>query len=302
MPALFWTGKLSLPIKLLVNANNLLALITGNARDTTAMKNRVRQGYDGIFSKHVARYDELGELFQTKAATAQLNGMELRGKEILDVGCGTGIMSLLALGKGAARIVCGDISRQMLDVGRAKAEKQGHSTTRISFCELDAECLPFDDASFDVVMTGMTLGLLPDPEKAVAEMCRVLRPGGLLSVGAHGPEHYWEACDASFRAIKKQYVLGYRLEFWPRKEKAVLKLLAQAGITDIEICRIIWRNKFKSGEDAYDFFAAISSNWWYAKVPPGQRDAESRKAREFFGRKQIVQVTDDIIIASGRKP
>jgi len=55
----------------------------------------------------------------------------------------------------------------------------------------------------------MTLGLLPNQEKAVAEMARVTRPNGLVSVGAHGPEHYWEAIDACFRAITKRYVFGY---------------------------------------------------------------------------------------------
>ena len=302
MPKILWTGKLSPSMMLVVNANNILAWLTGNARNTTAMKNRVKQGYDGTFSEHVMKYDELGAVFQTKAAKAQLEGVDLRGKEILDVGCGTGIMSLLALQRGAAKIVCGDISNYMLTVGKAKANRQGYGDDRIAFRQLDAESLPFEDASFDVVMTGMTLGLFPNPENAVAEMYRVLRPRGILSVGAHGPEHYWEACDASFRAINKWYVLGYRLEFWPRKEEAVRRLMEEAGIIDIGISRIIWRNTFGSGEEAYDFFAAVSSNWWYAKVPPAKRDIENRKAREFFRRKEVVRITDDIIIAYGRKP
>ena len=105
MPTIFWTGKLSLPMTLMVNVNNIIAWLTGNARDTAAMKDRVRQGYDGAFSEHVTRYDELGAEFQTKAATAQLEGVDLQGKEVLDVGCGTGIISLLALQKGAAKVV-----------------------------------------------------------------------------------------------------------------------------------------------------------------------------------------------------
>jgi SAM-dependent methyltransferase len=147
----------------------------------------------------------------------------------------------------------------------------------------------------------MTLGLLPDPEKAVTEMVRVLRPGGLLSVGAHGPEHYWEACDASFRTINKLYVLGYRLEFWPRKEEDIRRLLEAAGLVDVRTSRLTWRNTFKTGGEAYDFFAAISSNWWYAKVPPMKRDKETRKARDFFERKGVVKITDDIILAYGCK-
>ncbi len=301
MPAILWTGKLSLPMMLVVNANNILAWLTGNARDTAAMKNRVKRGYDGVFSEHVTRYDELGAVFQAKAAKAQLEDVNFLGKEVLDVGCGTGIMSFLALQRGAAKVVCGDISDYMLTVGQVKAERQGYGNDRIAFRQLDGESLPFEDASFDIVMTGMTLGLFPNPENAVAEMARVLRSGGLLSVGAHGPEHYWEACDASFRAINKWYVLGYRLEFWPRKEAAVRRLLEEAGIVDIGISRIIWRNMFGSGEEAYDFFAALSSNWWYAKVPPAKRDEENRKTRDYFERKGVAVITDDIILAYGRK-
>ena len=208
MPTIFWTGKLSLPMMLMVNANNIIAWLTGNISDTAAMKNRIRQGYDGAFSEHVTRYDELGAEFQKKAATAQLEGVDFQGMKVLDVGCGTGIMSLLALQKGAVKVVCGDISNYMLEVARTKADRQGYGTDRIDFRQLDAESLPFNDASFDIVMTGMALGLLPDPKKAVTEMVRVLCPGGLLSVGAHGPEHYWEACDASFRVINKRYVLA----------------------------------------------------------------------------------------------
>jgi len=286
---------------LMVNANNIIAWLTGNTRNTDFMKDRVKQGYDGIFSEHVTQYDELGEKFQTKAAIVQLEGMNLLDKEVLDVGCGTGIISLLALQKGAAKVVCGDISDGMLKAAKSRAGRQGFDASRIDFRQLDAESLPFEDKSFDVVMTGMTMGLLPNPEKAVSEMVRVLRPGGLLSVGAHGPEHYWEACDASFRVINKWYVLGYRLEYWPMKEEKARRLLANAGIVDVQTVRHTWRNTFKNGGEAYDFFSAISSNWWYAKFPPTKRDAETRKTRGYFTRKGIVVITDDIIIASGRK-
>jgi len=302
MSTIFWTGKLSLPMALMVNANNVLAWITGNTRNTAAMKDRVRQGYNGAFSEHVTRYDELGIPFQTRAAIAQLEEMDLQGKNILDVGCGTGVMSLLALQKGAAKVVCGDISNYMLERARDKADQQGYGVDRIDFRQLDAESLPFENASFDAVMTGMTLGLLPDQDKAIREMVRVLRPGGFLSAGAHGPEHYWEACDASFKSINKRYVLGYRLEFWPLKEEEVRQILVNAGLVDIRTRRLTWRNVFKSGGEAYDFFAAISSNFWYAQFPPDKREEENRKTRDYFERKGVVEITDDVIFAYGRKP
>jgi ubiquinone/menaquinone biosynthesis C-methylase UbiE len=239
---------------------------------------------------------------QTKAAKLQLEGVDLKQKEVLDVGCGTGALSLLALERGAAKVVCGDISGYMLEQCNTNAAAKGFGADRIDFRQLDAESLPFEDGGFDVVLTGMTLGLLPNQEKAVAEMVRVARPGGEVSVGAHGPEHYWEAIDACFRVISKRHVLGYRLEFWPRKETEVRRMFARAGLVDIRTRRVLWRNSFETGGEAYDFFGAISASFWYAKLPPDVRTKDSQQARSYFDRKGVTRITDDIILAYGRKP
>lgn len=301
MGSLFWTGKLSLPARLMANANNIIAFISGNSRNTSAMKERIRLGYEGAFTDHVTRYDELAEVYQKRAAIAQIDGIEFRGKKVIDIGCGTGIIALLALEKGAAKAVCGDISEYMLKLAREKASATGFDSGQIQFSQLDAESLPFDDESFDIVMTGMAFGLFPDQKKAADEMYRISRPGGLASLGAHGTEHYWEAIDANFRIINKKYMLGYRLEFWPRTEKQISGLMERAGFKDIRINRFIWRNLFKTPADACDFFASVSANWWFAKIPEKYRVSEYQKIKRYFEKKGISQVTDDVIIGYGTK-
>jgi len=302
MKSLFWTGKLSMPVSLLVNANNIIAFVSGNSGDKSAMKERVKLGYEGAFSDHVTRYDELTAYYQKRAAVAQLDGIDLQGKEIIDIGCGTGIIAILALDKGAAKAVCGDISEYMIRLAKENAKKAGYDSDRILFSQLDAESLPFDDNSFDIVISGMAFGLFPNQEKAVSEMFRVLRPGGLISLGAHGPEHYWEAIDTTIRSLNKRHVLGYRFEFWPRTEKQIHKLMKDTGFRDVETNRFIWRNLFKTPTDACEFFAAVSSNWWYAKIPESKRPNEYQKTKQVFEEKGVRQITDDVIICYGKKP
>jgi len=302
MKSLFWTGKLSLPVSFLVNANNLIAFLNGNSGDKSAMKERVKLGYEGAFSDHVTRYDELTAFYQKRAAIAQLDGIDLRGKEIIDIGCGTGIIAMLGLDKGATKGVCGDISEYMIDLAKENARTAGYDSSRIHFRQLDAESLPFDDNSFDTVLSGMAFGLFPNQEKAVSEMFRVLRPGGLISLGAHGPEHYWEAIDTTIRALDKKNVLGYRFEFWPRTEKEIFNLMKDIGFKDIQTNRFIWRNLFKTPTEACEFFATVSSNWWYAKIPESKRLHEYQKTIQVFEEKGVRQVTDDVIIGYGIKP
>jgi ubiquinone/menaquinone biosynthesis C-methylase UbiE len=301
MNSIFWTGKLSFLMRILIEANNILAWLTGNSRNKKAMKERIKMGYDAAFSTHVTHYDELAGEFQKRAAAYQLYGIDLHGKELIDIGGGTGIAAFMALELGAKKVVCGDFSEYMLERGREKAKNLGYDSTRIEFCQLDAESLPFNDNRFDIVLSAMAFGLLPDQEKAVKEMFRVLRPGGLVSLGAHGPEHYWEAIDTNLRAINKKYVLGYRLEFWPRTEKQIHSLMEDSGFKDIRTNRFIWRNLFKSPKEACDFFSSVTSNWWFAKVPENKRDQEYKKTQKYFESRGINQVTDDIIVGYGLK-
>ena len=283
----------------LVNVNSLLGLPLGKASDARAMKARVKGGYDGEFSPHVERYDELGLRLQERAADAQLQRLGLAGQSVLDVGCGTGVLALMALRAGARWAVCGDISALMIEQARTK---EPPSPGSYSFSILDGENLPFQDGSFDAVVSGMAFGLFPNQKTALREMVRVTRPGGLVCVGAHGPEHYWEAIDGCFRCIGKRRILGYRIEFWPRDLAYMRRVAAAVGLEDIQSHRETWRTQFESGGAMYDFFAAISASWWYSMFPADEALRDSERTRAIFERKRMTTITDDVVVVWGRKP
>jgi hypothetical protein len=75
MPSLFWSGKLTVPMKLLIEANNFLSLFTGSSNDLAGMKDRVKRGYEGEYSDHVHSYDEFGFHLQDRSARIQLESM-----------------------------------------------------------------------------------------------------------------------------------------------------------------------------------------------------------------------------------
>jgi len=288
-------------MKFMANINSLLALLTGNAINTAAMKRRMKLGYEGTCSDHVTHYDEFGLEHYTKIATELLEGVDVRDKEVLDVGCGTGIVSILVLRHGAAKLICGDASEYMLGQCRKKIVAQGDVAEKVDFRQLDAESLPYGDKSFDVVVSGMLLGLVPNQQKVVTGMARVLRTGGMLAFSTHAPECWWETGDAAFRAIPKRYTVGYRIEYWPRRGREIQRMLVKAGLADVQTRRLFWQDNFETGGKAYDFFASVSASWWNAKLPSDKIEEISKKTRAYFERNKVTQITHDIILAYGRK-
>jgi ubiquinone/menaquinone biosynthesis C-methylase UbiE len=98
--------------------------------------------------------------------------------EALEIGSGTGYVSLNLLQLGAIeRLVATDISRGMLDALAGSASRLGLEVETVS---AEAENLPFDDERFDLVFGHAILHHIPDLARALAEMRRVLRPGGTL--------------------------------------------------------------------------------------------------------------------------
>jgi SAM-dependent methyltransferase len=110
-------------------------------------------------------------------------GLLPAGARVLDVPCGGGVaLRGLTPGQGV-EYVAADISRLMVDRTLARAGSLGLADQVIGR-RADVGDLPFDDASFDMVVTFTGLHCFPDPAGAVVEMCRVLRPGGVVSGSA----------------------------------------------------------------------------------------------------------------------
>lgn len=89
----------------------------------------------------------------------------------------------------------------------------------------DAENLPFDDRVFDVAISSMVFGLVPNQEKMIEEMARVVNPGGTIALATHGPTHYAELTYAVFAVVPKRYMLGRRVLYWPRGTEAMMTFL-----------------------------------------------------------------------------
>jgi demethylmenaquinone methyltransferase/2-methoxy-6-polyprenyl-1,4-benzoquinol methylase len=98
---------------------------------------------------------------------------------VLDVACGTGDLSLELQRNAKARVVGSDFCRPMLAIAKDKTAGAGMS---VPYVEGDALSLPFSDNSFDAVTIAFGLRNLASVEDGLAELTRVLRPGGRLAV------------------------------------------------------------------------------------------------------------------------
>jgi demethylmenaquinone methyltransferase/2-methoxy-6-polyprenyl-1,4-benzoquinol methylase len=147
----------------------------------------VRPGSGAMFDRIARRYDLLNRVLSLgldrrwrRRTTAAL-GLGA-GARVLDLATGTGDLALEILRQHPdAHVVGVDPSRGMLDIARDKAARRG-AADRLALEVGVAEELPFEDRSFDAVTIAFGLRNVPDRARGLAEMSRVLRPGGRLAV------------------------------------------------------------------------------------------------------------------------
>lgn len=134
-----------------------------------------RYGWD----KAAPHYERSWQAQLEPAQSALLDMADLTGgAQVIDVACGTGLVTLKAASLTApqGKVVGTDISEEMIAAARDAAGAK--AVANVVFERMDAEDLAFDDGLFDVALCALGLMYAPDPEKAVAEMHRVLKPGG----------------------------------------------------------------------------------------------------------------------------
>ena len=156
---------------------------TKPSRDSAQFAGQVNRMFDRI----APRYDLLNSVMSAglhhrwRERAANRTGLEAGGSA-LDVCCGTGDLTLeLAdrVAPGGSVIGC-DFSEPMLDLAREKAAARGADGVRFEWA--DALQLPYDSGRFDAVTVGFGVRNFSDRDRGLAEMARVLRPGGRLVV------------------------------------------------------------------------------------------------------------------------
>ena len=125
------------------------------------------------------------ELVTTAPAARLVRFARVRAEDgVLDVACGTGVVAVTAARLGA-RVTGVDLTPELLERAR---ENAALASVPIDFHEGDVEKLPFDDSEFDVVLSQYGHMFAPRPDAAIAEMLRVLRPGGTIAFSTWPPE------------------------------------------------------------------------------------------------------------------
>ena len=142
---------------------------------------QIAQRYDLQHAFFSARSDQKGRKILVETSIHE-------GDEVLDCGSGTGTSGIMAARKVGpnGKVTLFDLSDAMLAVARGKVIREGLQD-RVTFQSGDMTHLPFEDDSFDVVLSTYSLCPLYDPEKGALELYRVTKPGGKIAV-AHSTE------------------------------------------------------------------------------------------------------------------
>lgn len=173
-----------------------------------------KQTVERVYARWAPVYDFVfGAVFERGRRAVVAAGERIGGR-ILEVGVGTGLS--LPYYSDGSRVVGIDLSEEMLEKARVRVAKNGLSHVE-ELAIMDCERLDYPDESFDVVAAQCVVNTVPNPEKALEEFARVLRPGGeiilLNRIGAEaGPRLAFERW---FQPLANRF--GWRSDFpWSR--------------------------------------------------------------------------------------
>ncbi len=144
-----------------------------------------------LFEGLPTRYDQVGALMSfaqdPRWRRAMVAAVDPRaGQRLLDVATGTGMVAAELVRRGATEVVGLDQSEQMLSGARARLARTPELARRVTLVRGEAERLPFKDASFDGLTFTYLLRYVDDPAATMAELARVVKPGGRIGMVEFG--------------------------------------------------------------------------------------------------------------------
>lgn len=266
--------------------------------DSRRFKRLERDGYNLIAQRYLGAAAARAAL-----TTALLDAARLApGQTLLDLASGPGVLAQAALPRVApsGRVVASDLAEKTLAAGRAACPE-------ILCAAADAEVLPFPEASFDRVLCGLGLMFFPDERLALAEMRRVLRPEGRLTLSVWGETGQAPLIECALNCMRRLLPVPKVARPSPFRFGPLLAgLLAEAGFAEIEItpCELVFR--CSSAGDYWQAFLDLAGGaaGSLARLPEEtQARFPAEVARELiaYGDGKGFRLSSRILIASAVK-
>ncbi len=170
-------------------------------------------------------------------------------ERVLDVASGSGNLALAAARRTWGNVISSDYVPSLLERGRERAAAE---RLEIEFVEADAQALPFEDASFDVVASIYGVMFAPDQQKAADELLRVVRPGGRIGLGSWCPDG---SVGTMFKTISKHAPPPPGIPsplLWGTEEH--VRDLFGGGVSDLRAERRVSRQPFRTPDHYIEFF------------------------------------------------
>ncbi|MDJ0896785.1 MAG: class I SAM-dependent methyltransferase [Alphaproteobacteria bacterium] len=227
------------------------------------------------------------------------------GAMVLDVGCGTGASALPAAERigPSGRVIGVDLAEELLRIARTKAVVRG--LDNVEFHPGDMEQLGYPDGHFDAVVCVFALFFATDMERQLAELWRMVRPGGQLAVTTWGPRMF-EPAASRWRCVIDHMcpALSATGNPWDRitDTRSVRKLFENAGVPNVKVEAENARQALTTPED-----------WWTVVLGSGLRGivnqmdektaARTRSANVGWVRENFVTAIEtNVIYAVASKP
>ncbi|MEM7008382.1 MAG: methyltransferase domain-containing protein [Thermodesulfobacteriota bacterium] len=223
-------------------------------------KRKAKETYDSAadFFDHEA----LGFWARYGASTVERLSVK-PGMRVLDVGSGTGASAIPAAMKVSSegRVVAVDLSGNLLELAEKKAKDQ--NLENIDFIQGDMTNLDYPDESFDAVICVFAIFFVPEMEKQVSELWRMVKPGGVLAITTWGPD-FFEPAYGPWKSILRNVRPDLHSEFnpWDRiSEPGTLEaLMVDGGTSNIRIADELGGQILSKPED-----------WWTIALGSGLR-------------------------------
>jgi ubiquinone/menaquinone biosynthesis C-methylase UbiE len=228
----------------------------------------------------------------------------LPGDEVLDLCCGAGASAIPAARTvtTAGRVVAVDVAQPLLEAAKARAANEGLANLDFRLCDARSTGLP--DASFDAVICVFGVFFARDVETFVAEMWRLVRPGGTLAITTWG-EALFEPADRLFWETVAELSPTLYKSFHPWDEittpERLVGLFNRAGIDKVMVEAIRGSHPLADPEDFWHIALGTGYRATVDALEPDQRRVLHSKLLTRLGEQGIDEVRTDVVYGVARR-